>query len=70
MTETTKRRHALREREVLAHVREFRIISVFWLQEPVTRWEALLRLQDRGVVKIKVLGYPNYRVTICRGKAA
>ena len=70
MTETTQRRHAMREREVMDHVRESRVISVFWLQDPRTRWDALKRLEARGEIKVKVLGYPNYRVTLRRKKAA
>jgi len=70
MTDTTKRRHALREREVLAHVKEHGTISVFWLESPLTRWAALNRLEKRGALKVEVLGYPNYRVTICKRKAA
>jgi len=70
VTATTQRRHEMREREVLDHVREFRVISVFWLQDPLTRWAALRRLEERGEIKVNVLGYPNYRVTMRRKVAA
>ena len=59
------RRQRMREREVLECAKENRWgISVFWLQDPLTRWAALKRLEDRGVVRVDILGYPMYRVTI------
>jgi hypothetical protein len=57
-----------REREVTTRLRECRCVSVFWLQEPLTRWSALNRMRDRGEVSITILGYPMYRVTIHKGK--
>lgn len=63
-------RHAKREAEVMAEIKRCRVISVFWLQSPLTRWAALQRLENSGVIRVKVLGYPNYRVTIRRPNRA
>ena len=52
----------------MAALRESRWVSVFWLQNPCTRWAALDRLEKRGNVSVKVMGYPMYRVTIHRAK--
>ena len=45
-------------------LRRSRWVSVFWLQEPATRWAALNRMEKRGEITVKVMGYPMYRVTI------
>jgi len=57
-----------REREVLTQLRKSRMVSIFWLLDPNTRWRALHRLEKRGVVAVKVMPYPFYRVTIHRIK--
>jgi len=58
------RRQRMREREVMAALRRSRWVSVFWLQEPLTRWDALNRMEKRGEISVKIMGYPMYRVTI------
>lgn len=66
----TLRRQQMREREVMDNLRQSRLVSVFWLQEPATRWDALIRLEKRGDITVKAVGYPTYRVTIHRNKGA
>ncbi len=54
-----------REQEVMDKINENSgIISTFWLDAPKTRWQALNRLEKRGVVKVKREAYPRYRVTV------
>ena len=64
----SERSKLAREHELMAALRESRWVSVFWLDSPRTRWDALKRLEKRGVVSVKVMGYPMYRVTIHRAK--
>lgn len=59
-----RQRLVQREREVMDALRRSRWVSVFWLQEPATRWAALNRMEKRGEITVKVMGYPMYRVTI------
>jgi hypothetical protein len=59
-----------REREVMAALRVSRWVNIFWLQNPLARWEALERMEKRGEVSVKIMGYPMYRVTIHRPKSA
>ena len=66
--EVSERSKQAREHEVMAALRKSRWVSVFWLQNPCTRWAALDRLERRGVVSVKVMEYPMYRVTIHRAK--
>jgi hypothetical protein len=47
-------------------LRSCRRVSIFWLTDPATRGQALQRLATRGVVTVRVLGFPMYRVTIHR----
>ena len=63
------RRQQMREREVIDALRRSRWVSVFWLQEPLTRWAALNRMEKRGEISVKVMGYPMYRVTIRKPNA-
>jgi hypothetical protein len=60
------RRHKMREREVMTKLQYSRRISMFWLEDPRTRWAALQRMEKRGKVSVKVIGFPMYRVTIHR----
>ena len=64
MKRTKAELHEMREGEVMRELRKSRIISVFWLQDPLTRWAALDRLKKRGVISVKTLDYPYYKVTI------
>jgi hypothetical protein len=57
-----------REHEVMAELRRSRVISSFWLCDPGTRWNAFWRLEKRGVISVKNIGYPCYKVTIHRHK--
>jgi hypothetical protein len=61
-----ERRNAMREREVMAELRQSRVVSVFWLDSLRTRWSALNRMEKRGEISVQVLGFPLYRVTIHR----
>jgi hypothetical protein len=63
------RRQQMREHEVMDALRRSRWVSVFWLQEPLTRWAALNRMEKRGEISVKVMGYPMYRVTIRKPNA-
>lgn len=63
------RRNSFREREVMCQLKECRMISVFWLQDPCTRWAALNRMEKHGKISVKIIGYPMYRVTIHRPNA-
>ena len=58
----------MREREVMQALRDSRFVSVFWLRDPLTRWTAFDRLKKRGVISVKTIAYPHYRVTIHRRK--
>ena len=58
----------MREREVMQQLRECRCVSMFWLQWPVTRWRALKRMEERGLVSVTTLAFPMYRVTIHAGQ--
>jgi hypothetical protein len=64
MNQVRLRRQRVREQEVMDSLRQSRWVSVFWLQEPSTRWAALNRMEKRGEISVKVMGYPMYRVTI------
>jgi len=63
-TRHTKTHNQMREREVMNALRRSRWVSVFWLQNPATRWAALNRMEKRGEVSVEVMGYPMYRVRI------
>ncbi|MCF7853618.1 MAG: hypothetical protein K9N51_02380 [Candidatus Pacebacteria bacterium] len=64
----SKRSDAMREREVMQKLMECRYVSTFWLTVPITRWQALNRLEKRGLISVKKRGYPMYRVTIHAGQ--
>ncbi len=57
-----------REQEVMDQIKESRVISSFWLCDPLTRWAAFNRLEKRGVISARNIGYPSYKVTVHRNK--
>lgn len=55
---------SFRETEVRTQLRRSRWVSMFWLTNPATRANALFDMERRGLVTVKVMQFPMYRVVI------
>ena len=56
------------EQVVIDHIRECGgIISYWWPEDNKMRQAAWRRLEMSGRISVKVIGYPNWRVTINEG---